>query len=516
MGKSAVLLLVVVFLTASCTLVVKPAFSSSELVDNSWTAKAPMSEAKNSFGIEVVNGKIYAIGGLTFSGEVGLRNGFVGTGGVVGTNAEYDPALDRWILKKPMPTPRCNFATVVVKNKIYCIGGATDHPKYGSPTLTRALEVYDPATNMWEAKAPMPSRRESFALTTYQDKIYLIGGTVMNYTSGHPVYSTLNEVYDPATDTWETKEPMPPADRDWSEVNVVNGKFYVLIYSANYVYDPVADNWTTKAPMPAGVYGAASTMVDDKIYVIGGANYGVSTNLTRIYDTRIDEWSFGSPPSYSISGSAVVTTGIFAPKRIYILDDVLRVYDPTADKWTVGADRPTDRNDYKIAVVNDRLYAIGGAFYSSSPSPPDLPFDGPILHIKPLANNEAYTPFGYGTIPPVVSVFSPENNRTYAVRNVSLAFGLNKPVVWVGYSLDGHDTVNLTGNTTIAELSNGVHNVTVYTNDIFGNMGKSETISFRVEKPPEPFPAVPVVAAFVAAIALVGVGLLVYLKKRER
>jgi N-acetylneuraminic acid mutarotase len=506
---AATMTLVLVFLVATFLAELNHV-SGAAVTENFWTAKAPMSEAKNLFGIEVVNGKIYVLGGLTFSGTNGIRNGYFGTGGVVGTNAEYDPLLDIWILKKPMPAPRYNFATVVVKNKIYCIGGAIDRPKYGSATLTKAVEVYDPATNMWEVKTPMPYRRENFILATYQDRIYLIGGTAMNYTSGNPVYS-LNEVYNPATDTWETRAPMP--SHHWSAANVVNGKFYILADNATYVYDPAADNWTTKAPMPAGAYDVISTVVNEKIYVFSFVSYGVNTKLTRIYNTKVDEWKLGSPPPNINISRAVVTTGVFAPKKIYILDDAIYVYDPANDKWKVGANLPTDRDAYKVAVVNDVLYAIGGAIYTSSPSPPELVWDGPITHIKPQANNEAYTPFGYGTIPPNVSVISPEYNRTYAVGNVSLIFELNKPVAWVGYSLDGHEIVNLTNNTVIVELPNGVHNVTVYANDTFGNMGKSEIISFSVEKPTEPFPLVPIAVAVV--VAFVGVGLLVYFKKRK-
>jgi hypothetical protein len=46
-------------------------------------------------------------------------------------------------------------------------------------------------------------------------------------------------------------------------------------------------------------------------------------------------------------------------------------------------------------------------------------------------------------------------------------------------------------------------------------MGVSETIYFKVEVP-EPFPVTPVSVASVASIAIVGVGLLVYFKKRKR
>jgi hypothetical protein len=114
---------------------------------------------------------------------------------------------------------------------------------------------------------------------------------------------------------------------------------------------------------------------------------------------------------------------------------------------------------------------------------------------------------------PAVSVVSPEN-KTYASSNVSLAFGIDEPIVWAGYSLDGGENVTVTGNTTLTELPNGLHSVVVYANDTFGNMGRSEAVTFTVDAS-EPFPTTLVIAS-VGSVAIVGLGLLVYFKKRKK
>jgi hypothetical protein len=124
--------------------------------------------------------------------------------------------------------------------------------------------------------------------------------------------------------------------------------------------------------------------------------------------------------------------------------------------------------------------------------------------------NEQYTPFGYGTIPPAVSVVSPENTN-YTSSNVSLAFTINKPVIWMGYSLDGQDNVTVTGNTTLSGLSSNLHSITVYAKDSFENTGASETISFSIT---EPFPTI-LVAVAAIAVAVGSVGVLVYFRKRR-
>jgi hypothetical protein len=89
---------------------------------------------------------------------------------------------------------------------------------------------------------------------------------------------------------------------------------------------------------------------------------------------------------------------------------------------------------------------------------------------------------------------------------------VNESVSKVTYSLDGHENVTITGNTTLNGLSNGAHNVIVYAQDNAGNIGAFETIYFSIS---EPFPTTLVVATIVS-VAVVAAGLLLYFRKRRR
>jgi N-acetylneuraminic acid mutarotase len=446
--KNAVLLLVLIFLTASLIIAAKPV-SAAAPVENSWTLKAPMQKARANFGIAVVNGKIYAIGG-DYGDLIGnAAPADTITFHTANTNEEYDPTSDTWTFRKPMPTARALLGVAVYQNKIYCIGGY-----YGEYFNTGANEVYDPATDTWETRAPMPS--------------------------------------------FETS----------ATANVVNGKIYVMSANLNQAYDPETDSWKTKTPPPNNILSRVSAVVDDKIYLIGSQTYEmwVPTDIfVQIYDPSNDSWSVGAESQISIFETAVgATAGVFAPKRIYFFDETeTHVYDPESDTWTVGAPMLSPRVLARVAVINDTCYVVGGR---SGPH-------GYITIMKPSAVNEQYTPFGYGTIPPEVAIVSPET-KTYNVTDVSLVFTVDKPVVWVGYSLDGQDNVTVADNITLSGLSNGLHNVTVYASDKFENIGTSEMITFNIEIP-EPFPVASVAVASVATVAVVGVGLLVYFKKRN-
>ncbi len=417
-------------------------------------------------------------------------------------------AEDSWLSKAPMHEARSGVGVAVVNGKIYAIGGTR------SNGFRATNEIYDPATDTWTSKAPMPTPRSDFGIAVCQNKIYCIGGYVDGFSA-----TGVNEVYYPETDTWETKTPLQTPILNL-QANVVNGKIYLIGGSPdgklNQVYDPANDAWLAKASVPTAVSSYASAVVTNRIYVI-------TSNLNQIYDAENDSWSIGAPaPLPAVLGSAGATTGVNAPERVYVFgadadlpfwqlttrNFTAQSYDPKTDTWAVCASIPTGRFSASVAVVNDQLYLIGGF---TTEFPTDRFTLNPSYKFK--AVNEQYTPFGYGTILPVVSVVSPEN-KTYAARNVSLAFTVNKPASWLGYSVDGQETITITGNTTIARLLNGLHNITVYANDTFGNIGASQTIQFTIVEETELFLTTWLIAS-VMFIAVIGVGLIVYFKKHE-
>jgi hypothetical protein len=129
-----------------------------------------------------------------------------------------------------------------------------------------------------------------------------------------------------------------------------------------------------------------------------------------------------------------------------------------------------------------------------------------------MANRSAIVFFAVDTVSPKI-VFSSPKNVTYDSSDVSVNFTVDELFSKCSYSLDGQDNVTIAGNMTLAGLLDGEHSLTLFAIDSAGNIGSSETIYFTVDVP-EPFPVVPVVAVIVAAV--VGAGLLVYFKKRNK
>ena len=131
-------LLLFLFISGMVTVVFNPVLAS-ELVEDSWSTKTPMNFERYNLGVVAVNGKIYAVGGLSNSD------------GVVGINERYNPKTDKGVTLEPMPTSRYNFAIAEYQGKIYCAGGTNS-----TGSLCSIIEVYDPATNEWSTKASLP------------------------------------------------------------------------------------------------------------------------------------------------------------------------------------------------------------------------------------------------------------------------------------------------------------------------------------------------------------------------
>jgi len=398
--------------------------------------------------------------------------------------SSVDATEDSWKTMAEMPTARSDLGVVTVNGKIYAIGG-----RNGNVTL-KTNEEYNPATNTWTTKTPMPTARSNFAIAVYQGKIYVIGGTTgPGDVVGQKLATDANEVYDPLTDTWETKTSLPTPRQDLG-ANAVNGKIYTLSgvryellfvtsrFRETEVYDPANDSWTTKAPIPTHVWGYASTVVDNKIYVIGGWNmtsYGASpAQSNQVYDPETDTWSYRAASKVALSRLAAgTTTGDMAPKRIYVLggmdqyhiSDLTQVYNPETNGWSFGKAMPNPRYGLGVAVLNDTFYAIGGSIRSNDTD-------------TAVAINERYTPRGF--LPPYPYILSPKN-MSYNMDRVELIFTLNEPSSLIRYSLNGQANVTIAGNVTVSDLPDDIYSVTVYAKDAAGNWITLEPAYFSVD-----------------------------------
>ena len=80
-----------------------------------WEEKAPVSVARNAYdGVEVLDGKIYFVGGYNGSGIKNIAE-------------RYDPINDTWETLAPMSVQERELLVLFLNGKLYAIGGSGNY-----------------------------------------------------------------------------------------------------------------------------------------------------------------------------------------------------------------------------------------------------------------------------------------------------------------------------------------------------------------------------------------------------
>ncbi|WP_342436692.1 kelch repeat-containing protein [Paenibacillus sp. FSL L8-0436] len=190
-------------------------------------------------------------------------------------------------------------------------------------------------------------------------------------------------------DTWVEKANMPFGIREFG-ITEVGGKIYIFggysnngkdnVYNNKVIsYDPTTDKWSEVADMATQnrtPQRCGAITVNGKVYVIGSTGYSGNIGLVEEFDPLTKTWATKAPmlTPRMFTGAAVINN------KIYIVggdSSILEEYDPSTNTWSRKADMPTPRLAPSVIAVNGVLYAIGG----DSPN-----------HTTRLANVEVYDP----------------------------------------------------------------------------------------------------------------------------
>lgn len=240
-----------------------------------WTSRASMPVALHHAGAAVLNGKLYIVGGLEGGRSWKPSSGLW----------EYDPRTDRWSAKREMPTARGALGAGVSEGKLYAVGGLGATRPFELLGNTGANEAYDPATDRWEKKAPLPTPRDHLAVAVVNGKIHAIGG---RFNSDYSENLALHHIYDPAANRWGEAVPLLKP-RSGIAAAVLNGKIYLFggeapqgTFADNDVYDPDQNQWQSAPPMPTPRHGLGAATIGNQIFVIaGGPRPGGSVSSTN-------------------------------------------------------------------------------------------------------------------------------------------------------------------------------------------------------------------------------------------
>ena len=202
----------------------------------------------------------------------------------------YVPPISKWF--RHMAT------TGVGPDGRFYLAGGTGYPiaygivKLGPHRILDSLEIYDPRTREWKEGAPLRLARQMAAATFAPDgKLYVFGG-----------YGALG-----------TSVKLPEeTDAEFAARDRLDRRLSRAALRSVEAYDPATDSWEDRAPMPAGRQSMGAALgADGRIYVVGGADqYSNPAPKAEvfIYDPKTDSWSEGPPLNHPRYHHAVVAT----------------------------------------------------------------------------------------------------------------------------------------------------------------------------------------------------------------
>jgi N-acetylneuraminic acid mutarotase len=191
---------------------------------------------------------------------------------------------------------------------------------------------------------------------------------------------------------WERKAPFPEPSEEVLGAGA-GGKMYVFaglapVWKAKglvFEYDPASDKWTEKKKMALPSHHVAFAEYQGKIYAFGGfvppqsgPPAWVPIDNAWQYDPATDEWKALAPMPTKrgaaaaavvdgkvyVVGGATTPAGIdepaVLPTRPHLAVGTVEEYDIATNTWRQRRPMPTARNHLLVGAVGGKIYAIGG------------------------------------------------------------------------------------------------------------------------------------------------------------
>jgi uncharacterized protein (TIGR03437 family) len=262
-----------------------------------------------------------------------------------------------------MPTSRMGPFTGAIGSRIYVVGGETD------TAVLSVNEIYDPAADTWSFGAVMPTARWNGGSAVVNNILYAIGGqTTTNVL-------TVVEAYDPATNRWSTKAPMPVAI-DSMYAAVIGNVIYIVggynppggRLATVLAYDTVTDTWSAPAPLKVGKSQSALGVFGSTIVSAGGLlGTGSATTDTESFNPATNTWTTLTPlPSprhagcFESAGNKLYFAGGHAGTGQAPLATMV-AYNADTNSWTTGLPvMPHAAVNMGSANLGGRMYCFGG------------------------------------------------------------------------------------------------------------------------------------------------------------
>lgn len=344
--------------------------------DTDWTPLPALPTARSQAAMARTASRLFVVGGqddgVPLNGTLELPN----------------DAAEAWLPLNPMPTTRYGLTAIVAGTHLYAFGGKTN----GGVVLDTA-ERMTLGTGVWDnAIAPMPRPRYGHSAALYGRRIYVVGG---EDEDGIPIAEV--DVYDIDTEIW-SEAPALPTPRSFAAVGVVDnigevrggttelvvaggrlaGGGTTAVVEALVLED---GEWRLRRPLDRPRHGMGAAVVDREdgpggsvddiereLLAVGGLHGGPAAGApvdSVVGYHRLQDYARPAValPEGRFAHAAVEINGLFYifGGRNFQATDVVWSYDPETGRTVELPPLPSVQNGLAAVVLDDMIYAIGGA-----------------------------------------------------------------------------------------------------------------------------------------------------------
>lgn len=223
----------------------------------------------------------------------------------------FDPETNEWTHGSPPPLEIHHFQPVIIENQIWLLGTMTG--EFPRETPLEAVMIYEPETDTWKDGPTIPAarRRGAAGCALHSDGwVYVVGGIIDGHHSGTQAWF---DRINPQTGEWQIL-PDAPNKRDHAPCAIINDKLYFFggretgrhngtDYDAFFdytigdvdVYDFATGTWSVhKEPLPIETAAGGTGVINNNIHYVGGEAYrGEAFTEMQIFDPSADKWTMG-------------------------------------------------------------------------------------------------------------------------------------------------------------------------------------------------------------------------------
>jgi N-acetylneuraminic acid mutarotase len=248
-----------------------------------------------------------------------------------------------------------------------------------------------PPTGTWEERADVSYRVQEIYPAFHKGQLYLAGGFSPDVGAVTQQISDRVYIYDPINDTWRQGASLPEPRHHPYLVSSGEKLFsfggFVAANGGRWsastdilMLDESANRWVKVGDLLHPQSETVAGLIDGRIYLASGRKPGGERNADWNDQVDIDQVQVFDPATYAVSAGPAAPSarnsaaGAVIDGKLYVVGGRVvgegnktanEVFDPANGSWETLAPMPNAQGGIAAAALDGKLYVFGGEFFGS-------------------------------------------------------------------------------------------------------------------------------------------------------